>query len=155
MRKANTAAAISSIPHLPSKQQHPHVPMKLASILNLHSNADSWIQDDNDDYCSACGGNGDLVCCDGCTRSFHFKCIDPPMIEGALPESSWFCNICESRSKPQVLEDAVGSFGVLLSHLQRKNPSAFHLPKHVREYFENVKTGTEGEYEEAAQPKAK
>ena len=31
---------------------------------------------ENDDYCAACGGNGKLLCCDGCTRSFHFKCVD-------------------------------------------------------------------------------
>lgn len=105
------------------------------------------LKDDNDDYCSSCGGNGDLVCCDGCTRSFHFKCVDPPIDEGKLPDE-WFCNIClNSRIPPS---EPAGSFGALLVKLDGKNPSAFHLPKDIREYFENVKTGTEGEYEEVA-----
>lgn len=109
-------------------------------------------KDDNDDYCSSCGGNGDLVCCDGCTRSFHFKCVDPPINEGALPDD-WFCNVCRDRRDPG--EERDGSFGPLLSNLVRKNPSAFHLPKDIREYFENVKTGTEGEYEDVLPPKPK
>lgn len=109
-------------------------------------------QDDNDDYCSSCGGNGDLVCCDGCTRSFHFKCVDPPINEGSLPDE-WFCNVCLTKGISLPRRD--GSFGALLTNLERKNPSAFHLPKDIREYFEGVKTGTEGEYEEAVPPKPK
>ncbi|KAG9237227.1 hypothetical protein BJ875DRAFT_370497 [Amylocarpus encephaloides] len=112
-------------------------------------------KDDNDDYCAACGGNGDLVCCDGCNRSFHFKCVDPPMIEGALPDA-WYCNSCNCKFNPQPIEERTNpAFGLLLQNLQSKNPSAFHLPKSIREYFEGVQTGAEGEYEEPAPPKPK
>lgn len=41
-------------------------------------------------------------------------------------------------------------FGVLLSAIDRKNPRAFRLPERVRDYFEGVKTGPEGEYEDVA-----
>ena len=109
-------------------------------------------QDENDDYCSSCGGNGDLVCCDGCTRSFHFKCVDPPINEVSLPDE-WFCNDC--LTKDTLPQQRDGTFGALLSNLERKNPSAFHLPKVVRDYFDGVKTGTEGEYEEVVPPKPK
>ena len=112
------------------------------------------MQDDNDDYCSSCGGNGDLVCCDGCTRSFHFKCVDPPMIEGGALPDEWFCNDCISRRQPRT-KDEDGIFGSLLSNLYRRNPSAFHLTKDIREYFVGVKTGTEGEYEEGGVQKSK
>jgi len=111
-------------------------------------------QEENDDYCAACGGNGDLVCCDGCTRSFHFKCVDPPMVEGSLPDA-WFCNQCQYRIQPARREASPHSFGVLLESLESKNPSAFHLPKDIREYFEGVRTGSEGEYEEIVPPKPK
>lgn len=110
-------------------------------------------QDDNDDYCSACGGNGDLVCCDGCTRSFHFKCVDPPMIQGSLPDE-WFCNICQA-GRPGREDPIPGTFGPLLLYLDAKNPSAFTLPKSIREYFVDVKTGADGEYEEAGTGKPK
>jgi hypothetical protein len=111
---------------------------------------------ENDEYCAACGGNGQLVCCDGCTRSFHFKCIDPPLEQSdLLQEEEWFCTACLARHVPRSKEEAAGTFGPLLANLERKNPSAFHLPKSIREYFDNVKTGTEGEYEEAVVPKPK
>lgn len=74
------------------------------------------------------------------------------MNEGSLPDE-WFCNVCLNSRLPRTEVD--GSFGPLLSILERKNPSAFHLPRDIREYFENVKTGTEGEYEEATLPKSK
>jgi hypothetical protein len=77
------------------------------------------------------------------------------MSEDALPDEAWFCNVCTSKANPPVIDDEIGCFAVLLAHLDRKNPSAFHLPKDIREYFENVKTGAEGEYEEPVQPKAK
>ncbi|KAJ3558423.1 hypothetical protein NPX13_g9709 [Xylaria arbuscula] len=109
-------------------------------------------QDDNDDSCYTCGGNGELVCCDGCTFSFHFMCIDPPMDEGHVPDE-WFCNECQMRYNPPPEIEHKGAFGPLLTSLQRKNPRAFRLPESIREYFEGVKTGTEGEYEEAAPPK--
>ncbi|RFU26877.1 hypothetical protein B7463_g9475, partial [Scytalidium lignicola] len=115
-------------------------------------NGTSHNPDDNDEYCSACGGSGDLVCCDGCTRSFHFKCVDPPMNENSLPDE-WFCNLCLSSRRPRSSHDEFGSFGYLLAHLDRKNPVAFHLPKPIREYFVDVRTGPEGEYEEGGSHK--
>ncbi|TGJ87744.1 hypothetical protein E0Z10_g993, partial [Xylaria hypoxylon] len=111
-------------------------------------------QDDNDDSCYTCGGNGELVCCDGCTFSFHFTCIDPPMDEGRIPDE-WFCNECQIRYNPPLVDEHQGIFGPLVACLQRKNPRAFRLPEPIREYFEGVRTGAEGEYEEAALPKPK
>ena len=94
-----------------------------------------------------------MVCCDGCTRAFHYKCIDPPMSEDTLSDSAWYCNVCDSKANRPIVDDESGSFGLLLAQLPRKNPTAFQLPKNIREYFENVKTGPDGEYEESAQPK--
>ncbi|KAI0191450.1 hypothetical protein EV127DRAFT_480391 [Xylaria flabelliformis] len=111
-------------------------------------------QDDNDDSCYACGGNGELVCCDGCTFSFHFMCIDPPMDQGHIPDE-WFCNECQIRYHPPLVNEHKGIFGALATSLQRKNPRAFRLPESIREHFEGVKTGAEGEYEEAVPPKPK
>ncbi len=116
------------------------------------------VQDgDNDDYCSACGGNGDLVCCDGCTRSFHFKCVDPP-IDGDAQHLSdeWFCNSCQCKELGgRVENDAGGIWSRLLSDFEDKNPRSFHLPQPIRDYFVDVKTGPEGEYEEIVPPKPK
>ncbi|KAL2064428.1 hypothetical protein VTL71DRAFT_4922 [Oculimacula yallundae] len=112
---------------------------------------------ENDDYCSACGGNGDLVCCDGCTRSFHFKCVDPPIIEGSLPlPDDWYCNSCQLNNRNgQYDDDAGGVWGPLISDFEDKNPRSFRLPEPIREYFVDVKTGPDGEYEEIVPPKPK
>ncbi|OAA55568.1 phd finger domain protein [Niveomyces insectorum RCEF 264] len=112
-------------------------------------------QDDNDDYCASCGGSGELVCCDGCTRSLHFQCVDPPLQEdgGNLPDE-WFCNVCLSRRNPASLVRYTGVFGSLLNIIDKKNSSAFRLPGETRDYFEGVKTGPDGEYEAIVVPNA-
>jgi hypothetical protein len=109
--------------------------------------ADSQDQDDNDDSCYSCAGNGELVCCDGCNYSFHFLCIDPPMDEGNMPDE-WFCNECTRRFFPARFHGHKGPFGELLDKLDRKNPRTFALPSEIREYFEGVRTGPDGEYME-------
>ncbi|KAI0887218.1 uncharacterized protein GGS22DRAFT_106297 [Annulohypoxylon maeteangense] len=111
-------------------------------------------QDDNDDSCYTCGGNGELVCCDGCNYSFHFLCIDPPMDEGHMPDE-WYCNECKHSYTPPFSGEYQGPFRSLFSLLDRKNTRAFRLPEDVRELFEDVRTGPEGEYEEAVPPKPK
>lgn len=77
------------------------------------------------------------------------------MDEDSLPDEEWFCNLCASSRLPRQKVEAKGTFGDLLAILERKNPSAFHLPHEVRDYFVDVKTGTEGEYEEVITQKPK
>ncbi|CAK7267300.1 hypothetical protein SEPCBS57363_002526 [Sporothrix epigloea] len=105
-------------------------------------------QDDNDDYCASCGGSGDLVCCDGCTRSFHFNCVDPPVHEDRDLPDEWFCNVCIGRRNPAASTRYTGIFGALLNIMELRNSSAFRLPSETRDYFEGVKTGADGEYED-------
>ncbi|KAI1143894.1 hypothetical protein F5Y05DRAFT_10204 [Hypoxylon sp. FL0543] len=111
-------------------------------------------QDDNDDSCYTCGGNGELVCCDGCNYSFHFLCIDPPMDEGHMPDE-WYCNECKHRYYPPFGGEHKGALRSLFTVLERKNPRAFRLPEDIRDLFEGVRTGPEGEYEEITPPKPK
>lgn len=102
------------------------------------------VQDDNDDYCSSCGGNGELLCCDGCTRAFHLNCVDPPLFEDRMP-ADWFCNVC--LGERHSFGRHSGAFRSLLERLDPKNSSAFRLPLVIRDYFEGVRTGVDGEYE--------
>lgn len=46
-------------------------------------------EDVNDEFCFACGGGGDLLLCDRCTRSYHMHCLDPPL--ESAPEGDWAC----------------------------------------------------------------
>ncbi|KZF21478.1 hypothetical protein L228DRAFT_239453 [Xylona heveae TC161] len=109
---------------------------------------------ENDEFCSACGGSGYLLCCDGCDRSFHFTCLDPPLDPNRPPDDSWYCFICESKRGPPT-QYSRGLFAALFGNLEKKNPVAFNLPREIREYFEGVRTGDEGEYEEAVTQKSK
>ncbi|KAK5663938.1 hypothetical protein OQA88_150 [Cercophora sp. LCS_1] len=106
-------------------------------------------QDDNDDYCASCGGNGELLCCDGCTRSFHFHCVDPvvPKNIDTSENAEWFCNVCLATRETDIPVHK-GPFALLLERLDGKNSTAFRLPHDVRDRFEGVRTGPDGEYEE-------
>ena len=49
----------------------------------------------NADECSVCSQEGELLCCDGCTSSYHRHCLslgesDP------LPEGRWHCQECQT-----------------------------------------------------------
>ena len=116
----------------------------------------------NEETCGACGGPGRFLCCEGCPKSFHFTCLDPPIDENDLPEDSWYispwcdmtknffyryCNSCRAlRDPPPPSENRL--FAKLIDKMNRMNPVAFHLPKHIRTYFDGVSTGEDGEYQE-------
>ena len=104
------------------------------------------------DVCCACGGAGLLLCCDGCERVFHMNCIDPPMEQDAMLDEPWYCYICES-NRNEVKKLPSGIFSELLHRLNKKNPVSFTLPPMIRDYFEGVGTGPDGEYMEAAPQK--
>ncbi|XP_077396149.1 nuclear body protein SP140-like [Festucalex cinctus] len=49
----------------------------------------------NDDECFVCKGEGDLVICDECPRSFHPKCHLPPVDDNILSDNqTWMCTFC-------------------------------------------------------------
>lgn len=66
----------------------------------------------------------------------------------------WYCNECKHRQCPPFSEHD-GPLRSLFTVLDRKNPRAFRLPEDIRDLFEGVRTGPEGEYEEIAPPKPK
>ncbi|KNE59284.1 hypothetical protein AMAG_03591 [Allomyces macrogynus ATCC 38327] len=48
----------------------------------------------NQDTCFSCGTDGHLLCCEGCPRSFHLICLDPPLDPEIAPDGEWFCREC-------------------------------------------------------------
>lgn len=48
---------------------------------------------DNADECGVCQGEGELLCCDGCVRSYHRSCLAMNALE-ELPEGKWLCPEC-------------------------------------------------------------
>jgi len=76
--------------------------------------------------------------------------VDPPLAEeGSLPDE-WYCNVCLANRQPAPHHG--GAFGSLLNNLDKKNSGAFRLPAVIRDRFEGVRTGADGEYEDVVAP---
>ncbi|KAG9254936.1 uncharacterized protein F5Z01DRAFT_621131 [Emericellopsis atlantica] len=106
---------------------------------------------ENDEYCSACGNAGEMVCCDGCPRAFHFECvgINP---EESLPDE-WYCSECLVKGNPTHVKVHRGAFGPALNQLDKSIHRAFALPRRIQERFDGVRAGPDGEYEEVVPAK--
>ncbi|SMR53495.1 unnamed protein product [Zymoseptoria tritici ST99CH_1E4] len=115
---------------------------------------DNEERSENNDFCSACQGSGYLLCCDGCDRSFHFTCLDPPINDNAKElDEPWFCYICVANRPAALLSPekgptARGIFAPLLHGLRKQNPATFKLPVDLREFFDGVSTDKNGAFVE-------
>ncbi|GAA5959938.1 hypothetical protein JCM10213_002699 [Rhodosporidiobolus nylandii] len=68
----------------------------------------------NNDFCDRCGGKGHFLCCeDGCLRSFHFQCLEPPLKIDKVPNESWYCKACQAAAVSQA--PRFSDYGVVLS----------------------------------------
>lgn len=76
----------------------------------------------------------------------HTPIVDPN------EDAAWFCWDCMVKRDPSLVSEHKGPFGSLITNLEKKHAKAFILPKKIRDYFEGVKTGVEGEYEEFVPP---
>ncbi|RKP30907.1 hypothetical protein METBISCDRAFT_15283 [Metschnikowia bicuspidata] len=109
---------------------------------------DAESANNNDDFCSTCGGTGIFICCDLCPKSFHLLCCAPPLLE--VPDKDdWNCRECRAASgiDPKPAWNLIGIFGLLLNDLHGSNPNEFCLPKGLREStFINVYLGEDSQY---------
>ncbi|QRV73019.1 kinesin family protein [Ceratobasidium sp. AG-Ba] len=107
--------------------------------------------------CSLQGGH--LVFCDGCPRSFHLLCLNPPLDE--LQEETWYCQSCIAKRngvKPLPpkfrLETSTKRvnpntlFDDLMHNLTIESPKTFTLPEDIRNHFKDGKSNT-GAYVES------
>jgi len=114
--------------------------------------AADWLHQDNDEFCASCGGEGKLLCCDGCPNSFHHACLEPPLDPDEEVEGEWYCPRCVARRNKEPAQ-ATGLLGQVIRRLDDTIPKAFSLPLEIRDYFEGVRTGDEGEYEDVGLPR--
>lgn len=99
---------------------------------------------ENDDYCTTCGGSGIFICCETCPKSFHFTCCDPPIED--VPEDTWHCRECMAEKNHNQLRkwNHIGLFGQLLNQHETRNPAEFQLPRRIKEAFMGVFADTDG-----------
>lgn len=60
---------------------------------------DISVRDSNDEWeedCYICSEGGELLCCDGCPRVFHYTCAGLRRI----PRGKTFCHVCDASVKP-------------------------------------------------------
>ena len=93
---------------------------------------------DNNDYCSACGTSGFMLCCEGCPRSFHLSCLDPPLDPLQIPTGSWYCAACggalvSGKKTTTTTNSHIEAFWeAAVEGLVGGNPKCFLLPKELR-----------------------
>lgn len=81
-----------------------------------------------------------------CTRAYHFTCLNPPLDpDNGAPPGDWLCDFC---SRPNLGNDDNKAFRDLREVANGRVPSSFRLPAALRDTYEGVKTGEDGEYEE-------
>ncbi|KAF8514024.1 hypothetical protein JB92DRAFT_2920657 [Gautieria morchelliformis] len=108
----------------------------------------------NDDHCSSCRFHGGLLYCDGCPRSFHLWCLDPPLDAQDVPEGDnrWYCPACVIRQNPPP-KPRRSLISPLLHQLQMTIPTEFELPEDIRGFFKDVATGPKGSYQDVTESK--
>jgi len=50
--------------------------------------------DEWDDECYVCKKDGDVMCCETCTRVCHLKCTDLR----TKPTGEWYCSACQAKN---------------------------------------------------------
>lgn len=55
----------------------------------------------HNEHCEICFTGGQLLCCDGCERAYHFYCVTPPIDD--VPKEDWFCPKCAALIQTQML----------------------------------------------------
>ncbi|CAE7226503.1 unnamed protein product [Rhizoctonia solani] len=115
-------------------------------------------QHSNNAACECCSlQGGHLVFCDGCPRSFHLLCLNPPLDE--LKEETWYCQTCTAKRnniKPPPhkfkLETSTKRINIhtlfddLMHNLTFEPPKVFALPEDIRTHFKDVATSNSGTY---------
>ncbi|EXC24900.1 Chromodomain-helicase-DNA-binding protein 4 [Morus notabilis] len=82
-----------------ASRRKPYLHIYTSNGVSLHELSLSLSRDrkvsthKNDDLCFVCQDGGDLVCCDGCPRAFHERCINLP----STSTGTWYCQLCENQ----------------------------------------------------------
>ncbi|KAF2835144.1 hypothetical protein M501DRAFT_1020138 [Patellaria atrata CBS 101060] len=152
----------------PQKAAQPKPRIMVAGVppsMERRYNTTVGISDNNnnEDRCYSCSGDGFLVCCDGCDFTFHYTCYDPPMNHHTLPDE-FFCYRCQGlrkandrpkkNDKQEKEKEKLKTpprknftlFAALNKSLETTNPLVFQLDQSTRDCFEGVITGPDGEY---------
>ena len=77
-----------------------HAAKELDNVEALQASAAAITRvghDGNQYYCQVCKGFGDVVCCDGCPKVYHLKCLPGGLADA--DDDPWFCPDCRKKGK--------------------------------------------------------
>ncbi|KAF8326348.1 uncharacterized protein EI90DRAFT_1942623 [Cantharellus anzutake] len=127
---------------------------KLDSKPDYAKTEDAGDPERNDDICACCSIShhasnasplSHFLYCDGCTRSFHMGCLDPPIIDNEdmpPPDKDWFCPACSANKASLSKSPTIDSpFDHLIYEQGLQLPQVFSLPEDIKAYFKNIATG--------------
>lgn len=79
-----------------------------------------------------------MVCCDTCSNSYHFECLDPPLDPNNPPQGDWHCPKCSVRN----------SFSTLIAHTNHLKKTEYQVPEDTKDFFLGVDEGVvfDGDY---------
>lgn len=64
-----------------------------SSVKSFKDTAKLHRDDGNINFCTFCGGVGQLICCDLCPRAFHEECLGIKIHQ--IQTNQWFCLVCK------------------------------------------------------------
>lgn len=72
-------------------------------VLMLEEGGDEEYEDDgHDDECYVCGGQGELLMCEGCPRCAHMPCVG---LKSIGEDEDWYCRSCALDVKSGKIKD--------------------------------------------------
>lgn len=62
----------------------------------------------NHDHCDSCGEfYGEMISCDTCPATFHLLCANPPLSREDVPQGSYFCENCRTKTDEEKQIEAI------------------------------------------------
>ncbi|XP_056420611.1 uncharacterized protein LOC130361531 isoform X3 [Hyla sarda] len=149
-KKTNTEKSKPKETELESAERNRNQPLKLTlrpKLSIIHSGLatptlsapEPANHQNNDDECSVCRDGGELLCCDGCPRSFHLSCLVPPLADipsfispYGLFSGTWRCGSCKKdRSPVDEHKDHTDSGATMLTESTEISSKESSIDSHV------------------------
>lgn len=89
-------SAAESARHSSSAKDLQNTETKLDHLTSKKKGTDGYYYE-----CVVCDLGGNLLCCDGCPKTYHLECLDPPLKR--IPNGKWVCPSCSQRKDPSAI----------------------------------------------------
>lgn len=105
----------------------------------------------NDDICAACLRPGTLLCCETCTNSFHFPCVEDSFRNNNDAPDVWYCKDCKIKqfkdaNKP-IPSKGTGQWKEIFQVFEQSRERSFELSRSItKDLLDVIPHPETGEY---------